>query len=49
MKNRGKNAAFFAQVMVLCLCLAACGNSDDAAGGRLAHDRHGGRQRNHHP
>ena len=32
MKNRGKNAAFFAQVMVLCLCLAACGNSDDAAG-----------------
>lgn len=32
MKNRGKNAAFFAQVMVLCLSLAACGNSDDAAG-----------------
>ena len=32
MKRRGKNAAFFAQVMVLCLCLAACGNSDDAAG-----------------
>lgn len=32
MKNRCKNTAFFAQVMVLCLCLAACGNSDDVAG-----------------
>ena len=32
MKNRWKNTAFFAQVMVLCLCLAACGNSDDVAG-----------------
>ena len=44
MKNRCKNTAFFAQVMVLCLCLAACGNSDD-----VAHNRYGGRQRNHHP
>lgn len=32
MKNRWKNTAFFAQAMVLCLCLAACGNSDDVAG-----------------
>ena len=32
MKNRWKSTAFFAQVMVLCLCLAACGNSDDVAG-----------------
>lgn len=32
MKERWKNTAFFAQVMVLCLCLAACGNSDDVAG-----------------
>ena len=32
MKNRCKNTAFFAQVMVFCLCLAACGNSDDVAG-----------------
>ena len=32
MKNRCKNTAFFAQVMVLCLCLTACGNSDDVAG-----------------
>lgn len=32
MKNRWKNTAFFAQVTVLCLCLAACGNSDDVAG-----------------
>lgn len=32
MKNRWKNTAFFAQALVLCLCLAACGNSDDVAG-----------------
>lgn len=32
MKNRWKNTAFLAQVTVLCLCLAACGNSDDVAG-----------------
>lgn len=32
MKNRWKSTAFFAQVMVLCLGLAACGNSDDVAG-----------------
>ena len=29
MKKRWKNTAFFAQVLVLCLCLAACGNSDE--------------------
>lgn len=32
MKNRCKNTAFFAQALVLCLGLAACGNSDDVAG-----------------
>lgn len=32
MKERWKNTAFLAQLMVLCLCLAACGNSDDVAG-----------------
>lgn len=49
MKNWCKNTAFFAQVMVLCLCLAACGNSDDVAGDDWRTNRYGGRQRNHHP
>ena len=49
MKNRCKNTAFFAQVMVLCLCLAACGNSDDVAGGGLGPTRVGGGRGNPTP